>query len=137
MGKKANRAKLVQPPTCIRTGATRKVCRVLVIGDSLLRGTKAPICHPGNISREVCCLPGARICDVMERLLSPEKPVDYHLFLLSYTIPSRVERCCNEATQKYEKRLYVPWNNVKGIGSTGDALYPPSRRRGFEKKNTN
>lgn len=34
---------------------------VLVVGDSLLRGTKAPICRPDRESREVCCLPGASL----------------------------------------------------------------------------
>ena len=79
---KANHAKLVQPPTHIRTSAIRNVRRVLVIGDSLLRGTEAPICCPDNISREVYFLPRARIRDVTERLLSLVKPADYHSFLL-------------------------------------------------------
>ena len=37
---KANHAKLVQPPTRIRTSAPRKAGRVLVIGDFFLRGLK-------------------------------------------------------------------------------------------------
>lgn len=67
---KVDNTKSAQPPTHIRTSATRKACKVLVIGDSLLRGTEAPICCPDSFSREVCCLPGARICNVTERLPS-------------------------------------------------------------------
>lgn len=78
----ANRAKLTQPPTRIRSSATRKARNVLVIGDSLLRGTEAPICRPDDFSREVCCLPGARIRGVTERLPSLVTPTDYHPLLL-------------------------------------------------------
>lgn len=30
--------------------------------DSLLGGTEAPICRPGNLSSEACSVPGARVC---------------------------------------------------------------------------
>ncbi|KAK4807100.1 hypothetical protein QYF61_018441 [Mycteria americana] len=77
-------AKLIQPPTRIRTCATRKARKVLVIGDSLLRGTEAPICHPDNFSREVCCLPGAHIRNITERLPSLVNPTDYDPLLIFY-----------------------------------------------------
>ena len=51
-------------------------------GDSLLRGTETSICHPGPLSREVCCLPGAQIRDVTERLPDFVRPTDYYLLLL-------------------------------------------------------
>lgn len=54
---------------------------MLVIGDSSLRGTEVPICRPDNLSREVCCLPGAHSRDIARRLLSLVKLEDYHLFL--------------------------------------------------------
>lgn len=71
---KVNHVKLIQPPTHIRTSATVKAHKVLVIGDSSLRGTKTPIYHPDNFSQEVCCLKGAHICDATERLPSLVKP---------------------------------------------------------------
>nr|XP_033796603.1 uncharacterized protein LOC117358887 [Geotrypetes seraphini] len=52
---------------------TQKKRRVIAIGDSMLRGTEGPICRPDMHSREVCCLPGARIRDVttcLDRLLT-------------------------------------------------------------------
>uniref|UniRef100_A0A493TN05 SGNH hydrolase-type esterase domain-containing protein n=1 Tax=Anas platyrhynchos platyrhynchos TaxID=8840 RepID=A0A493TN05_ANAPP len=61
----------------IVTGATKKEQRVLVIGDSLLRGTEAPICRPDNLSREVCCLPGGRVRDLRKALPQLIKLDDY------------------------------------------------------------
>ena len=42
--------------------------RVLVAGDSLLRGTEAPICQPDRESCDICCLPGDKVQDVPERM---------------------------------------------------------------------
>ena len=50
--------------TCIKTSAKKKQWQVMVIGDSLLSRTEAPICRLDPLFREVCCLPGARIRDV-------------------------------------------------------------------------
>ncbi|XP_068782230.1 uncharacterized protein [Struthio camelus] len=60
----------------------RKKRRVIVVGDSLLQGTEAPICRPDLLSREVCCLPGARIRDVMERLPRLVHASDYYPLLI-------------------------------------------------------
>ncbi|CAM5137314.1 unnamed protein product, partial [Natator depressus] len=56
--------------------------RVVVVGDSLLRGTESSICRPDQENREVCCLPGAKIHDVTERLPRLIKPSDRYPFLL-------------------------------------------------------
>ncbi|KAF7237249.1 Sarcosine dehydrogenase, mitochondrial [Varanus komodoensis] len=53
-----------RPPTS--TGKTR--WRVIVVGDSLLRGAEAVVCRPDLETREVCCLPGARIRHVKDRV---------------------------------------------------------------------
>lgn len=37
--------------------ATKKWLRVLVVRESLLRGTELPIYHLDNLTGEVCCLP--------------------------------------------------------------------------------
>lgn len=46
-----------------------KKVKVLVMEDSFLRGTEVLICHPGDLSREVCWLPEARIEDMKKRIL--------------------------------------------------------------------
>uniref|UniRef100_A0A8B9C455 SGNH hydrolase-type esterase domain-containing protein n=1 Tax=Anser brachyrhynchus TaxID=132585 RepID=A0A8B9C455_9AVES len=63
---------------CIKTSATIKGQRVLVTGDSLFGGTEAPVCSPDNLSREVCCLPGAHVRDVRNALPQLIKPEDYY-----------------------------------------------------------
>ena len=45
--------------SCIKTSSEKKRQQVIVIGDSLMGGTEAPICRPNSLFREVCCLPGA------------------------------------------------------------------------------
>uniref|UniRef100_A0A8D2LVC6 SGNH hydrolase-type esterase domain-containing protein n=1 Tax=Varanus komodoensis TaxID=61221 RepID=A0A8D2LVC6_VARKO len=57
-----------RPPT--RTGKVRR--RALVVGDSLLRGTEPAVCCPNLETRGVCCLSGARIRHVKDRV---ERPV--------------------------------------------------------------
>ncbi|KAF7243698.1 Polyribonucleotide nucleotidyltransferase, partial [Varanus komodoensis] len=53
-----------RPPT-----STRKVQQqVIVVGDSLLRGTEAAVCRPNPETREVCCLLGACIRHVKDRV---------------------------------------------------------------------
>lgn len=57
---------------------TRKKRQATVPGDSLLWGTQAPVCQTKKSSREVCCLPGARIWDVVGLVW----PSDYYALLL-------------------------------------------------------
>lgn len=46
----------------------KKKLRLLAVGDSLLKGTEAPVCSPDGVSQEVCCIPGAKIRDVADRV---------------------------------------------------------------------
>ncbi|CAJ0966080.1 unnamed protein product, partial [Ranitomeya imitator] len=60
----------------------KKQRRVVVLGDSLLRGTEAAFCRPDITAREVCCLPGAMIKDVTDRIPKLFSSKDVHPFLL-------------------------------------------------------
>jgi len=60
------------------SGYCTKRPRVLVVGDSLLRGTEVPICQPDREAREVCCLLGAKVRDVAERRPQLVKSTDYY-----------------------------------------------------------
>ncbi|GAB0210389.1 hypothetical protein GRJ2_003504700 [Grus japonensis] len=64
------------------SGYRKKKRRVLIVGDSLLRGTEAPICRPDRESREVYCLLGAKIQDVAKRVPQLVKSTDYYPLLL-------------------------------------------------------
>ncbi|KAK4805287.1 hypothetical protein QYF61_004852 [Mycteria americana] len=48
----------------LTTTSTRKRRRVIVVGDSFLKGTEGPICRTDPPLREVCCLPRACVKDV-------------------------------------------------------------------------
>uniref|UniRef100_A0A8B9UU32 Reverse transcriptase domain-containing protein n=1 Tax=Anas zonorhyncha TaxID=75864 RepID=A0A8B9UU32_9AVES len=66
----------------LRTASTRTERRVIVVGDSLLRGTEGPICLPDPTCREVCCLPGARVRDIARKLPNLVRPSDYYPLLI-------------------------------------------------------
>ncbi|XP_009989715.1 PREDICTED: pituitary tumor-transforming gene 1 protein-interacting protein-like, partial [Tauraco erythrolophus] len=59
-----------RPNPCIMTTSTRKRRLVIVVDDSLLRGTEGSICRADSPLREVCCLPGARVEDIARKFLS-------------------------------------------------------------------
>lgn len=48
-----------QSPPCLETASVRRERKVVVVGDSLVRGTEGPMCRPDPSRREVCCPPGA------------------------------------------------------------------------------
>lgn len=66
----------------LTTASTRKDRRIVVIGDSLLRGTEGPICRPDPTRREVCCLPGAQVRDISSKLPGLIRPSDYYPLLI-------------------------------------------------------
>lgn len=47
-----------------------------------MRSTEAAIYHLDNLSREVCCLPGAHVRDVKESLLCLIKHENYYPLIL-------------------------------------------------------
>ncbi|KAK4816772.1 hypothetical protein QYF61_022770 [Mycteria americana] len=66
----------------INTTSRRKRRRVIVVGDSILRGTEGPICRTDPPLREACCLPGAHMKDITRILPSLVWPSDYYPLLL-------------------------------------------------------
>ena len=50
----------------IREGGAKR--QVVVVGDSIIRGIDSILCKPDRESRMVCCLPGARVRDISDRL---------------------------------------------------------------------
>lgn len=50
-----------RPSSCIMTTSMRKERQVIVVCDSLLRGTAGPICQMDPPLSEVCCLPGTQV----------------------------------------------------------------------------
>lgn len=56
-----------EPGTVLQKGKKRNA---VVIGDSIVRGTDRRFCEPDRYTRMVCCLPGARVRDVSNRVQS-------------------------------------------------------------------
>lgn len=71
-------------------------------------------CHPGNLSGEVCCLPGAHIHDITKRLPGLVRPEVYHPFLFLHIGSNEA---WNKEAPKYQMGLYVPQKDVERIGS--------------------
>ncbi|TRZ06778.1 hypothetical protein HGM15179_020329 [Zosterops borbonicus] len=74
------------------TSSIKKKRRVVLVGDSLLRGTEGPICRPDPSHREVCCLPGARVWDITERLPRLIEPSDYYSLLILQAGSDEIEK---------------------------------------------
>lgn len=55
---------------------------MIIIGNSLLRGTEGPKCWPNSTHKEVCCLPGVWVRDISRKLLSMIHPSDYYPLLM-------------------------------------------------------
>jgi len=75
-------AKVRKAYPCITTTSTRKKRWVIVVGDTLLKGTEGSICQTDPPLREVCCLPGARVKGITRKLPSLVRPSDYSPLLL-------------------------------------------------------
>lgn len=66
---------------CTKTCVNKKRWWVVIVDNSLLVGTGAPISWPDVLSREVCCLLRAGIRDVTERLPSLAEDTKHYLLL--------------------------------------------------------
>ena len=62
------------------------------MGDSLLRGTNSPTCQPDLSHREVCCVPGAWVQDITERLPGLIQLSDYYPLLILQAGSDEIEK---------------------------------------------
>lgn len=64
------------------SGYLKKKWWVLVVGNSQLRVTEAPVCWPDRESHEVYCLLGAKIWNIAKRVPQLVRSTGYYLLLL-------------------------------------------------------
>ncbi|RMC01167.1 hypothetical protein DUI87_22258 [Hirundo rustica rustica] len=76
----------------ISTSNIKKKRRVVVVGDFLLRGTEVPIFHPDPSHWEVCCLPGAWVQNITERLPGQSEPSDDYPLLILQAGSDEIEK---------------------------------------------
>ena len=98
----------------VTTASTKKKKRVIVIGDSLLRGREGPICRPDPSPREVCCLPGARVRDVAKKLPGLVWPSDYYPLLVMQVGGDEIAERSPNAIKRDFRALGQP---VEGSGA--------------------
>ncbi|GAB0209002.1 hypothetical protein GRJ2_003365900 [Grus japonensis] len=89
-----------RPMPRVVTTPTKKKRRVIVIGDSLLKGTEGLICRAGPPLREVCCLPRACVKDIARKLPSLVRPSDYYPLLLLHVGGDEAETCTTKAIKR-------------------------------------
>jgi len=66
----------------IMTALAKKKRRVIVVGDSILRGTEGPMCQPDPSHRKVCCLPRVQVKEAAGKFSGLVRPSDYYLLLV-------------------------------------------------------
>lgn len=87
---------------------------MVLVSDSLLLGTEAPMCHQDFESQEACCLPGACIWDIAERLSVFICPSDHYPFLLDHT--GITNTACND-TEQIRGDYKALGRRIKGPGA--------------------
>ena len=80
-------------PSHFGTASFRKERNVVVLDDSLLRGTEGPICRLVLSHWEVCCLPGAWVRDITRKFPKLVRSMDYFPLII-------VKVCNDEITQR-------------------------------------
>ncbi|GAB0205185.1 hypothetical protein GRJ2_002984100 [Grus japonensis] len=88
------------PMLQVVTTPIKKKRRVIVVGDSLLKGTEGLICRADPPLREVCCFPGACVKDITRKLPSLVHPSDYYPLLLLHVGGDEAETCTMKAIKR-------------------------------------
>lgn len=107
----------------IKTAFAKNDRRVIVIGDSLLRGMKGPVCQPDTTCREVCCFPGACVRDISMKLPGLICSSDYYPLLI-------VQASSNEVAERSLKMVKEDFRELGGHTSCV-CFYPFSDREGY------
>uniref|UniRef100_A0A8B9I413 Uncharacterized protein n=1 Tax=Anser brachyrhynchus TaxID=132585 RepID=A0A8B9I413_9AVES len=99
------RKRQLTPCLKTKTGSEKKERRVIVVGDSLLRGTERPICRVDPYHREVCSLPRAKIMDITRTFPSLVCSTDYYPLLIFQTGGEEAASCSLRGMKKDFKAL--------------------------------
>jgi len=97
--------KMSQSAPRMMTVSVKKKRRVIVVCDSLLRGTEGPICQPDPFHREVCCLPRAQVRDVAKKLSGLVQLSDYYPLLVMKVDSDEVVERSPKVIKKYFRAL--------------------------------
>ncbi|KFV70255.1 hypothetical protein N307_10010, partial [Dryobates pubescens] len=106
--------KAKQSPPTITTSSTKKKRSVIVVGDSLLRGTEGPICCPDPSHREVYSLPGARVRNITRRLPKLILTSDYYPLLVIQAGSDEIDK---KGTRVIKKEFTALGQLIDGAGA--------------------
>ena len=73
-----------QSPSLLATSSVRKETKVVMVGDSVLRGTEGPICRLDPSHWEVCSFPGAQVRDTTRKFPKLVRSTDYFPLLRKF-----------------------------------------------------
>ncbi|GAB0208855.1 hypothetical protein GRJ2_003351200 [Grus japonensis] len=103
-----------RPMPRVVTTPTKKKRRVIVVGDSHLKGTEGPICRADPPLGEVCCLPRAHVKDIARKLPSLVQPSDYYPLLLLHVDGDKAE---THNAKAIKRDFRVLGQSLKGSGA--------------------
>ena len=106
--------KASQSAPCFATTSVRRKRRAVIIGDSLLRGTKGPIFCSDPSHREVCCLPGVWVRDVARNISCLIKPSNYYPLLVFHIGNEEVGR---SGPLAIKRDFRAPGRLLNGLGA--------------------
>ena len=98
----------------IKTSSKKNPRRVIVVGDSILRGIEGPICRPDPLHREVCCLPGAHVKDLTAKVPALVRPKDYYPLLVFQVSSDDITRKSPKAMKRDFRSL---GKVIRGLGA--------------------
>ena len=90
---------------------------MIVIGSSLLRGTKGPACQADPTCREVCCLLRVRVRDISRKLPGLIHPSNYHPLLIVQAGSDKVAEKSLKTIKK-DSHALVEFLILRNVGLT-------------------
>ena len=94
---------------------------MIVIGDSILRGTEGPICCQDALTHKVYCLPTAKIQDLTGMIQAVIQPTDYYPTVLIHV----AKRSPDHPMADYHALA----GRAEGDRHTGGFLFSPTSER--------
>lgn len=109
------------PAAC--SGYCKKKHYVLVVDNSLLKSTEAPLCWPDRESQEVCYLPGAKIWDAAKSVAAYQE----HRLLSAIALSFGLE--LEPRTWAESKKIIKPWEHKWRTLMPNSSIFPIGGKR--------
>jgi len=108
---------------------------VLVVNESLLKGSEVPLWQPDRESQEICCFPGAKIQDIAKMLPELVKRTVYYL-PLTFLVGMNGTVCPNMGRIKEDYKALEAEENNTGTQASLSSILPSGGKRTGRKRHT-